>query len=176
MSRRLAGDSEAGAISTANAGCGLPARDWMRIRLEGDTVLSLPVSGGASALKNRPSLSWTLAPEALRDRKKFHATLATLYGRTPFFPFLADTLLPEIGSPDLPAGEFCTEAFQKALDILLPRGMETLEGFGKKIAERDHTLSLVSGEAGRAFHPSLSILDSLFRLGPDTIFALLPTF
>ena len=172
---RLQGVSSAEACAEAGRRRGLKPRSWMRVLLAGDTMLSLPVSGGASALKNRPADSWELAPEAAPRRRKFEATLATLYGRTPFFHLLRETLLPG-GGEEVTAREVCRDAFLKVEALLGLDNEELLAMLRERMARRDATLaSMVEAYDAKADR-RLSIIDVLARLGPDAIFTLLPTF
>lgn len=166
------------ALAQANRGCGVRARDWMRVRLAGDAVLPVPVEGGASALKNRLPSSWRIAGVAPREIRTFRATLATLYGRTPFYHLLESDLtgfLAECG-PGTPASDICDEAFRKVSAVLSLGDDILVRAITQKIGAGDTRLREIVSFMSPASSPELSILDPLFRLGPDAIFTLLPAF
>lgn len=171
----LQGETEAEAIREANEDSGMRARDWMRLRLKNDTLISFPVTGGASALKNRPSESWRMARECNLETARYASTLATLYGRQPYFHLLADTLQPEAEVGDA-AKEVCTVCHQKICEIILPTGKNLISDFRKALEADYDRIKTVSDHFGHHFNPDLSITDALMRLGPDAIFALLSAF
>ena len=170
----LRGGGESEAIASANRLGGLRRRDWMRMSIAGGAVLSLPVRGGASALKNRDPESWEMAPEAVRERRKAAATLATVYGREPFFRFLDHELL----IPEAPtARETCVLAFHAVSRILGLDDEALLSMLRSRTAPPGDPLARAEAlRCRKGVDPSLSILDALFRLGPDAIFALLEPF
>lgn len=174
------GEGREGAIAAANRECGMKPREWMRFEVAGGTTLSLPVSGGASALKNHPASSWTVAPEAIRDTRKLQATLATLYGRTPFYTLLASDLFPpenqaESKEAGLPTAEAtCRGAFRRIEEIL--RIDETVKEYVALPSDKRSRLRAIGAEKALQFQPHLSIIDAVATLGRDAIFPLLPAF
>ena len=176
MASRLSGQTDFEALVSANEVVGLSPREWLRIGIEGGAMLSLPVTGGASALKNHPSDTWRIAAEGPREIRKMKSTIATIYGRTPYYRFVHDLLLPETVSPGEPAREVCTQAFHRVCDILHCGDEALLFQIKERMREEDHTLREVCSDIQRRFNDSLSILDALMKLGPDAIFALLPSF
>lgn len=175
LSRILAGASEREGISFANCECDLRPREWMRVRIAGGAMLSFPIAGGASALKNHSSSSWMMARESTREAARFASTLATVYGRTPFFLLLKDSFFLEI-CPGGRAQEICEAGFRNVLDILLPHGSETLRSISDELSVPGSRIIEISEESNKNFNPELSIIDALARTGPDAIFPLLPTF
>lgn len=175
LAARLVGGPEARAIAEANGGCGLRPRQWMRLEIAGGAVVSLPVSGGASTLKNRPALSWMLAPEARREVRKGALTLATAYGRQPFFHLLEPLL--ELPDGEMPAASaLCMEAFVKVKGVVGLDDESLLDALREGIAVGDPRLRAVAADCRRKFEPGLSIVDLLVRMGPDAIFALITPF
>ena len=175
LSYLLQGETEAESIRKANEDSGLRARDWMRLRLKDDTLISFPVAGGASALKNRPPESWRMARECNRETVRYASTLATLYGRQPYFHLLADTLKPEAEVGDA-AGEVCTLCHREICKIILPAGQNLTSDLRKALEADGDRIKTLSDHFSSHFNPDLSIIDVLMRLGPDAIFALLPAF
>lgn len=198
------------AVRLANTESRLKSREWMRFAVCAParaaaaadmsaqvSVLSLPVEGSASALKNRHPRSWMLAREALREAEKIKATLATAYGRTPYFHILADTLFSGSGfggntfTGDGPAGrpsagDVCDEAFSGIVSLLCLDDDRLLRDLRERMKRGDAVLRNVRGdvlqrlgETGASLSGAgggVSILHSLFHIGPDTVFALLPSF
>lgn len=171
----LDGRSIEEATGIANRSAGIKPREWMRIRVEGDAVLSLPVDGGASALKNRHPDSWRMAGEAGRDLRKIHSTLNTLYGRTPYYFLLEDSLNAE-GAPGDRAKDVCTRAYKRIKAILGLDDPGLVKDIGRELERGSETLLALYNEKAKAFSPALSIIDTIVRIGPDAIFALLPTY
>lgn len=173
LGARLSGDSDSAAIASANKKSGLKSRQWMRFKISGDTILSLPVKGGASALKNRFPSGWELSDEAGRAARKINSTLATVYGRYPFFPFLHDDLS---AAPAGRAEDVCMSAFEAVKRILGIDDAELLKALKTKIDSHDTLLPEIAKEAKTNFNPELSVIDIIFRSGPDAIFALIEPF
>ena len=171
---RLGGESPDEAITRANAACGLKSREWMRFRIEGDAVLSVPVAGGASTLKNRPSQEWMLSAGAVREGRKIEATLATVYGRTPYFSLFRQDIIPEY--KECPAGEICRDAFHKVNRVLGLDDEDLLKELKRRMIFSDAVIKSIRAGYTGTVHPELSILDILFKAGPDAIFALMPSF
>lgn len=171
---RLDGKSSDEAVKEANAACGLRPREWMRFRIEGDAVLSVPVSGGASTLKNRPSQEWLLSPGVARDGRKIEATLATVYGKYPYFSLLRADIMPDYR--ECKAGEICWTAFHKINHIIGLDDEDLLEELKRRMTFSDTVIKRIKVSYTGTFTLELSILDILFKAGPDAIFALLPSF
>ena len=172
----------------------VPRRDFLRFRLRGGTVLSLPVAGGASALKNHDPASWTLAPNSAVQARKIDHTVETLYGNTPYYRLLGPAL--SLGrrirrdSSLPPVGSLLTELYTLCAEVLTGEQASCVTAFGSR-TDRFRSMAEYAaglGDAQReaigeecrrindATDPSLSILDPLFRFGPRAIFLLLPTF
>lgn len=171
---RMEGRRESDSIEEANRLCGMRARDWMRFRLKDDTVISMPVEGGASALKNYPPAGWSLSKEATREARKGDATIATLYGSTPFHHLLAPELSLSDCIAQAEASAVCRKAFEKVARILNIYD-DTLLISASDNANRE-ILKLKKEDIDSAFSPQLSILDAVMRHGPETIFALIGSF
>lgn len=166
------GVSREESIIVANNVSHLKSREWMRFRVAdrsfGETMLSMPVVHGASALKNRSPESWRIAdsPSGLR---KLDSTLATLYGHTPFYHLIA----PELSLKDTAlkrAEEVCRKLDEAVLRVL---GLDN-QNMVKSLEEADFNSARFASlsEKMESFNPSLSIADSIFRYGPQTIIKL----
>lgn len=179
------GSSLTEGVAAANASSGIKPRGWMRFDISGGSPasLALPVAGSASALKNRHSDTWCLAPGAERAWHKAEATLATVYGRCPFFEAVRQLYSSLPVSADTPAAQVNAAAFGGVADFLSLE--ELLPDLGRIVAtdcaERSDApfrerIRVIAGELQRGFDPALSVIDILMRLGPDAIFTLLPAF
>lgn len=172
--------SQREAIMSANSLTGIKSRDWMRIRLAEGSVISLPVEGGACALKNRHPSTWILASEARRDSRKFMATLATLYGRKPFFHLcqaeLEKLFSPEDADSQRSAESFCNAAFTLTERFLTLHDREMIKTLDILIRENNRRIADICRRLTAQIDSRLSILDSVLRLGPDAIFTLIPSF
>lgn len=169
--RRLEGLPEPEAVSRANEESVLAPRGWMRLEVAGGATLSLPVAGGASMLKNHPAGEWRFAPQAPRQWRRHKATLATAYGKAPFFLPVMDLLSSLDKQFDSDCAVFNMQAF-RAVGAFLNLE-ELLPAFGSLFADDRQRLEAVAREWSAAVEPRLSVVDALMRLGPDTFFALL---
>lgn len=167
-----AGVSRPEAVARANALGGIRPRAWMRFEVAGPSTLSVPVAGGASALKNRPAGSWRLAPGAERQLRKIRHTLATLYGSTPYFGVI-DVIDPSVEYADCAA--LCTDAFHRVEKVLGIDG-ELLRSLRRWREEEPERLKAVCEAYKGPSDLSMSILDPLFRLGPCAIYTVLNSF
>lgn len=180
LEHRLAGNSRRECIREANSSSGYRPRGWLRISLREGAELSLPVAGGASALKNHPADSWVTAGESARVWRKAMATIATLYGRQPFFQLLRDILEPPFGLSEGNEGarveQVCMEFFRRVEHTLSLDDPSLLSSLRKALRERDAIIIMEAERLSGGYVFSLSIIDSLMRYGPDAIFLLAPTF
>lgn len=176
VAARLAGDERPAEMIVGNMEGGARRRDWMRIAIAGGQTLSVPVEGGASALKNRDPRGWRLAPEASREGRKAAATLATVYGRHPYFHLLSDMLPADLAVPGAPARGVCLEAFRTVESLLGLDDPTLLAGLRRAVDGHDRRIGMVGADCRGRLRPGLSILDAVFTLGRDAIFALLPPF
>lgn len=163
------------AISAANQNSGIKPREWLRVSIVSDTLISMPVAGSASALKNHHPFSWCLAPEAQKVAVKAAATLSTVYGRTPFFHLLEESfsLAGKIGEP---ASSLCMRAFHNVEEILGINENALIHALRDSMEQKTHRIHDICSYTAKKANMSLSIIDTLCRLGPDAIFALVFTF
>lgn len=165
------------AIRTANRGCGLKSREWMRLEIKGDCI-PMPVEGGGNALKNRHPESWVLAANAPLLARKGDLNLATVYGSTPYFRLLSS----DIGLENLAIGgrckasQICNEAHVAVSEILGIENAEKVKALKEACRENHETSAALSIRIKELFNPNRSILDAVYRFGQETIFALLPAF
>lgn len=150
-------------------------RDLARCRIfSKDTpmVLSIPIEGGASTLK-RISADLIRLSDHGQWRRQHARAITTVYHRFPFFDFVADSLLPVYDN------EFQNlEEFNNAIVGVVSRclHLEELSPEIEKISPDSEKLYIykeTAKELSRQIYPGLSVLDALFRLGPDATFPLL---
>lgn len=177
-SNRLSGLETKEAIGHTNAASGMKGRDWMRFSVDGNAMLYLPVAGGASALKNHKPTSWRLANEARRERRKISSTLTTLYGPTPYYQLIPNLFGASIeDSGILPnASDVTLEAFHNIEFLLGLNDDRLLHDIREAMNSGSPRLRSVCTYYRRFFNPDLSIIDTLAKIGPCAIFALLPAF
>lgn len=137
-----------------------------RCLIAGPLTLTVPVAGGSRALKRRPWDSLEVSDHG-RWQHVHLGALDAAYGRTPYFihyfpaieavisdtPPLLSTLCARIDAAVTAALRIDRLAPELSAHAAIRRGRELLP--------------LVD--------PALSILDQLFRLGPEAIFLLAPT-
>lgn len=146
-----------------------------RALFTGSLTLTVPVAGGAAALKRLASAHDRQAQQlpalSISDHGNWPhrhlGSLEALYGRTPFFPHYYPPLAAIIASPppllaDL--NDAIDSLIRAWLRLPLPSGPFT----SPVIAEARR----LSGVAD----PQLSMLHYLFHLGPEAIFLLLKAF
>lgn len=162
---------------------GIRNRDWMRFAIstgaDAETVLSVPVTGGGSTLKNRAPDSWMLPPDAAHHILKIEKTLATIYGAEPYFPYVA----PEISLSVLfendhtpTAAEVCRFADDKIIALLGLADGRLAASLKEAKETNPAAIQEKTERASKELRPELSILDILFRHGREAIFAFIPTF
>lgn len=175
------------AMARAISMAGIKSREWMRFAVKNSTgscsntpeILSIPVEGGAGALKNRHPDTWTIAPRALQDSRKAALTLSTLYGPLPYYHLLEPEInLSVLLSLSLSGScrDVCLSAFRAVNRILGLDNPEETAFLIESIRTRHRQIYELSLHFSRNFDPELSILDAVFRMGRQTIFALLPSF
>ena len=168
LSGLLAGKLPEEAVRMANSS--LKARYWMRF-----DGLSVPVEGGASALKNRAPHTWRISDRAYPEARKIDHTLATRYGHTPFYRLLDHEIsLRSILEGKTTAEEVCRDAFLRVARILGLDSESLLDSARDYVATG--TDKRESGGVPPEYGDEDCILAPLFSKGPETIFLLLPTF
>ena len=146
-------------------GEGVTGKEFARMHILSagrETVLSVPVEGGANALKRRdasPAISghgkW---------RREHLGALETAYSRTPYYPHL----IPEIEAVyALPDGTLLEEFNRRLLEVAL-RWCDC----GVSPEEMPRHVLAYGRETATKINLNLSIFDALFRFGKDTGIAL----
>lgn len=158
--------------SFSGAEVALSNRDLTRVRLSDTLTLSVPVEGGASALKRLPFSRLRISDHG-RWTSVHDRALEATYGRTPFFrhlyPHLRDVILnhPEHifelnETLDRRVSDFIS------LDTLKDELLRMIETNPQRIGAIRRELSIAGGE-------SMPFFAHVCRLGPDAIFLLAPT-
>lgn len=158
---------------TALAGAAQPLapRERTRTPIAGGLLLSLPIAGGSGAVKRTPPESWLLSGHGRWPHLHFEA-LRAAYGRTPYFAHLSPRLEPLYAAPPQEFREFVGRLEKEMLGFIQfeaswPRLMS--------LRASDPALyAALRGEKAAQADSDLSVLDALFRLGPEAIFLLAP--
>lgn len=145
----------------------IPVDEMRRVRIKDDRLLSVPVEGGASALRSiDPRIS-----QHGRWQAVHLGALNAAYGKTPFFPHI----FPEIERIYRETGHGDLHVFNRSLlEIALQwTGADDLRSeiseFRQRYPKRYEELKK---EIETKVNYNLSIFDALFRLGKDTVFAM----
>lgn len=149
------------------------ARDLARCRIyskEDPIVLSIPLEGGASSLKR-------LTPDLIRlsehgQWRRLHTrAITTTYRRFPFFDYVGDRIFPIYDIEFYNLEEFNEAIALKICECLkLNELASTLESMQP---DQRQLYQATAKELMRLIHPELSVLDALFRLGPDATIPLI---
>lgn len=173
--RMIEGFDETVAASEATSATILKPRELCRtcIAAPGGTVLlSVPVAGGASAVKRGPAEALRISEHG--DWPRIHlGALETAYSRTPFYPHLMPLLRDAVTGH----GEMLRD-FNLTLHRILCRfsGIDRISEFRTAVINADDRLIQTAGEAAGNLRGGLSLVDMTFRYGPHTIFALLDCY
>lgn len=160
-------------IMDPDAGSGMPAREYTRTVVEsnapGGMVLTVPVVGGASAVKR-------LSPECLEisshgDWTRIHlGAIDAAYGREPYFQHYFPDISAIIGRYPERLADLNSSLLSVIIDSLRYDAMaEELRDYKKRFPKR---MQSIRGRMIKMIDPGHSILEPLFRFGPDTIFLL----
>lgn len=148
-------------------------RHLMRCRIRGrdgsPLLLSVPVIGGASALKHADPTTWVISDHDHWNLKHRHA-LETAYSRTPFFSHFYPALEAILAAPPEMATELCRRCERWVIEALdMEQMSDELAEFRLRHPERSQSIkeNLIC-----KIRPELSIADALFRLGRDLVFVL----
>lgn len=161
-------------MKTKNGGRPLPARDYTRTLIAcnrpGGMVLTVPVAGGASAVKRGDIRSLEISDHG--DWTRIHlGAIEAAYGKCPYFQHL----FPEIAEHIV--------AYPESLALLNLTLLSDMLSFLDYDREIDALESLASENPGRCARiksrleaktdASFSFLQPLFQFGKDAIFLLL---
>lgn len=137
---------------------------------QGPERLSVPVEGGAGVLKRlgdarSASLPSPLLSDHGKWRREHLGAWNAAYGRTPYFPHL----FPELESVYEASEGESLDGFNRRLHAIVLRWLDSTAC----AVEHCERLRGVIREYETKVNSSVSIFDALFRLGRNTIFALL---
>ncbi len=154
----IAGKGDDDARKGANLVTGVSGKEFARCRLRGVT-LTVPVEGGAHALKSRGALPGV--SEHGKWRREHEGALLAAYGKTPYYAHL----MPELMAVYADSEGLGLEDFnRRMLDVAL--GWIDVEALKAEGMER------VRDEVRAKVETGLSIFDLLFRLGREGVWAL----
>ncbi|MBD5208214.1 MAG: WbqC family protein [Bacteroidales bacterium] len=146
-------------------------KERVRSRIAGGERLSVPVAGGASALKRGGDLQIS---QHGRWQDVHLGALRAVYGRTPWFIHL----FPEIERiyncfSEGRMADFTGELHKLVLHWIGDEA--TLNAAMEMHCNQPERFEAIASELSKGIDPELSVLDALFRLGPDVIFLLINT-
>lgn len=149
-------------------------RNWMRFTISSrngtPVTLSIPVNGSASALKNHTPDGWELSDHGDIRRTLPH-TLSTEYNHTPFYRYIAPALpIFTDDSEEVLCSALCRRLDRAVMHILgLDDSIETLSTLQSAVANKSFILGTRKEELLNKADLSISIFDTLMRLGPETL-------
>lgn len=150
------GDDEA--RKAANHATGVQGKEFARCHLHGIT-LTVPVEGGAHALKSRGALPGV--SEHGKWRREHEGALLAAYGKTPYYSHLMPELMDVYAHSE---GIGLEEFNRRLLDVAL--------GWIDVEAIKAEGMEGVRSEVRAKVDTGLSIFDLLFRLGSEGVWAL----
>lgn len=155
-----------------NGSAAFSRRELMRCLIrsnQGDEPLrlSVPIAGGSSSIKRLNPEEWILSEHDRWNHRHIHA-LHTAYSRTPYFSHYFPALEEILLNPPRKASGLCLltdRCIRHALHYdSLRQEMDEFKKKHPKLVE--NTIN----DLRPRISEKLSIVDALFRLGPDTIF------
>lgn len=175
---RLSGCDEQTAVRhacTMNPSADNRALTRTRFETAGD-IFSVPVSGGSSALKRETARQLIVSGHGNWSQRHFR-TLATVYGRSPYFPHFAARLreIYQQAEGRLFA-DFSRSIHKLILQTVLPEGVA--ESFNTGMADHDKSRVLQQRCFAMSRHcgDDTPVCSLLFTYGPEAIFPLAETF
>lgn len=139
-------------------------------------TLTVPISGGASAVRREDATEWRLSDHGRWQHLHLGAIQAA-YGSSPLYAHIMDTLRPVIDRP-VTSGVSLFAQLTHAIHRIVLRHLnidENIDALREMITARQDFASALRYEYSRDVIEYLSIFDVIFRKGEDAIFALLPT-
>lgn len=135
-------------------------------------TLSVPIAGGGSVLKRGEVKNWRVSMHGRWQDVHFGA-LEVAYSHTPYYPYLSQDLESVIkGSyENMPFTELTTRLHGIIIGILDTE--EVLKELRRGQALSSERFRQLIVEKSDGLHTDLSILDVIFKKGPEGVFALL---
>lgn len=147
-----------------------PTRKINRTWIDSETLLTVPITGGASFMKRSAPDSWMISPHG--NWRHLHiGAIDTLLRRTPFyvhyFPGIREIILSR---PDQSPFEDLTSQLEEFISsaLSLPDMLPRL----RNEAAQNPVVGQYATEIKSGNDLSLSMVTHLMRLGPDAIFLL----
>lgn len=167
LSERRKGVDEVAAVGIANTVAGIRGKDFARAVIcgnAGEHLLSVPVAGGSAMLKQTRHLPEIIISEHGNWRHVHLGALEAAYGRMPFYQHLIPDILRCYEQDIQSLAEFNHSLHDSLCSLFLPSSLA--ENLPEAAAERGRELL---GEVAQ----DRSIIDTLFRLGPESLLPLL---
>lgn len=147
-------------------------RDINSCTISGEQKLTIPVEGGRHALRSRALRNRAAISEHGRWRQVHLGAIKAAYGRTPYY----SAYYPELERLILDSSEKSLHSFNSRLHSFIMKSLMPEASLRSLIAMRGADPGFhraLRAERMAMTDIDLSILDAMFRLGPDTIFLLL---
>lgn len=161
------GNTPEEAVAGANASCRTQGKMFARCLIRGGagkSFLSVGIEGGSHSLGRRVAENRVrLSPHGNWPHVHLGA-LEAAYGRTPFYPCLAEPLRETLSAPPEKLRDLNTEIHAILSAFLDAEGL--LPFLDDANMER-------AREVAGKIDPELSVVDALMRLGPETLLGLL---
>lgn len=144
-----------------------------RTELRGGVTLRIPVEGGGKQLKHRSA-----NPDQIflsnhgKWRHEHLAAMSAVYGKAPYYGYLFPLIKEVYGeSEGITLGEF-NRKLNAVMDRVLniDRAKDSLLKMQEEYPER---LAAISQRIKGKMDYSISIIDAVFRLGPEAVFGLI---
>lgn len=146
------------------------SKDYIRSKLAGDIMLSVPIVGGNSILKRRDLRIDDVMISSHGDWQHKHlGAWQAVYGKTPYFQHLFP-MLKEVYDNYSEGSllDFNNALFRIAVDFL---ELDTIEESVKRLEKKNpELLDDLRRETLEKCDKDLTIFDSLFRLGKEAVF------
>lgn len=135
-------------------------------------TLSVPIAGGGSVLKRGDIENWRVSMHG-RWQDVHLGALAAAYSHTPFYPFLSHEFEAVIRATyeNMPFVDLTSRLHEIILGILDTGNLIKALKRGEELASE--RLRQLVAEKSEGLHTDLSILDVIFKKGPEGVFALL---
>lgn len=166
-------NGEASPEITTNTSLCLNGRDFGRSKIgepKAPMLLTLPICGGGRTLDRRGGLERAMISDH-GDWPRLHSgAIEAIYGRTPFYPYLAPRIHEIIMNHPDGLSEMCY-ALHDVLSSFILTGIGNISdfsGFSLTCPAAERGIE-VSGRIQRNF----SVIDLLMRFGPESVLGLL---
>lgn len=162
-------------LAGMESAAGMPAREYSRTLIGSNTpggmLLTVPLTGGASAAKRLPPRLLEISDHG--DWTRIHlGAIDAAYGREPYFQHC----FPEIAAAITAYPRMLADLNRTLLAVMLESiGYEAAgEEMSRLRGSRPARYASIRERLLRKIDPAHALIEPIFRLGPDTLFLLPP--